>query len=987
MKYYIFVIFLRTVLGLNFAKEEAYCCRYASSVEDCLDTCLEIYNTNDAVYLEKLQMHFPTNCPKNSIALIDFWNCFSPENVSDGAWIGRECCELAVTDQCRSVCLKGKGKEDLVGECRSDYEEGLYSCIFKLESKQRCCGKRNTATGKSCRHRCDMAFRSELGPTSDDIKSVAKSCDATMAQCMANYTQAVRTSSIESMHCCEYAPKESCKQSCKRILKTEITDRAIVSGLVDACGDVMPHEPLWKCFMHNTKSEPQPQPGPWGTKLQCCDRALSYNCKYLCHKLYENPWPDPNKWNRFEQQCEHNTDEMELRQCLEEVSEPCRIGCSDLSFCTSFNNRPTSMFHSCNSEADDMARDHFNAWSDGVIQLPFVDIPVKDIQRCETEKWKAVACALQIKPCSSRTGESIICQSDCVSLLNKCIDKNRFPARISVEDLCEKFSPSHLQQNCISLSTYSRPGQSANKESSEVTQPCHPNPCSDGEVCVLNGKKCDADQSCPQFSCLSGCKMGHGSSFVVSHGSLVRVPDKSRGEGCFQSCVCSANGFLRPCTELPCTDLQKPCKLAGQLRSHGSSFKVDCNFCNCFAGNVTCTTRQCQATDIQKGAFTGIAGNCPAFYQPVCGKNGQTYPSMCVAKWLGQETDSVSSGSCLSKRPCHPNPCKPKERCVPTPRVCLSDLSKCRQHECLPRFRQCTRLLKSATPPLKSYRLHSHRYLDFKNVLSSSRFFSNTALLANNTVVCDAKNQQFEDICKLIRSKHRSFAYQGSCQANCYSRYAHAVCGQDGVTYNHSCMADANGVLIDHLGPCRSIGSATNEDGTGSCAGVVCPPLSNPRCHKIRPPGSCCSLCGGMFRVLINRIHLRAISEASWNGPVTMRDVIFLLRRQLHILECNAYGQLTTEGDMAIVIVSRIPKPSLIQEEACTREAERLSRLINTRSPTLTSYLILSPLTASEISAPGDGGSASKVAPFSKNTLFLSTIVTLLHFLVRQCIT
>ena len=44
-----------------------------------------------------------------------------------------------------------------------------------------------------------------------------------------------------------------------------------------------------------------------------------------------------------------------------------------------------------------------------------------------------------------------------------------------------------------------------------------------------------------------------------------------------------------------------------------------------------------------------------------------------------------------------------------------------------------------------------------------------------------------------------------------------------------------------------------------------------------------------------------------------MRDIIWLLRSHLHVLECQLYGYLTSEGDMAIIFVSTKTKPSLIQ--------------------------------------------------------------------------
>lgn len=64
----------------------------------------------------------------------------------------------------------------------------------------------------------------------------------------------------------------------------------------------------------------------------------------------------------------------------------------------------------------------------------------------------------------------------------------------------------------------------------------------------------------------TGCKMGHGSDFVVEHGALVRIPDPERGDGCFKSCICSTTGSLRPCVTIPCTDEQLNCEIAGQMR-------------------------------------------------------------------------------------------------------------------------------------------------------------------------------------------------------------------------------------------------------------------------------------------------------------------------------------------------------------------------------------------------------------------------------------
>uniref|UniRef100_H2YTX3 Kazal-like domain-containing protein n=1 Tax=Ciona savignyi TaxID=51511 RepID=H2YTX3_CIOSA len=578
------------------------------------------------------------------------------------------------------------------------------------------------------------------------------------------------------------------------------------------------------------------------------------------------------------------------------------------------NNRPTTMFRSCNAFSDGLARDDFRRWSDGVIKTVFAEIPVKNIQTCEPAKWKAVACALQVKPCSRSTGERSICRSDCLQLLNKCADFTRFPPKMTVNELCDLISPQELQSHCISISTFTKPHHVVKEVTSNVTQPCLPNPCSEREVCVINRAPCDVTAECPRYHCVPGCKMGHGSVFSVPLGSVVRVEDLTRGEGCFRSCTCVTSGELRHCEPLPCTDMKRSCKLAGQIKSefmcvcvcvvcvcvcHGTSFFVDCNFCSCYSGNVTCTKRQCVTSDSSLEDKRLCALQLPnPYHVPVCGANGMTYSSKCVARCLGLLGDEVEPGACSQRDPCQPNPCLKREMwveldiclvCIPTPRICLTRRGRCQQYECLPKARQCGKLLSHAILPQER---------------------------------------------KSFKHQRRQIEYQIKCPSNGRRQ----VCGYDHVTYNSSCIAIATGVLPDYVGPCQP-----NNYG-GKLAWNKA--LSNPGCKAVFPPDSCCPVCAGLLRVLVSQPHLAAIPSRSWKGPVTVRDIVWLLRRHLNVLECAIYGHLTTEGDLVVMTISTVTKPSLLQTEACSSEAERLSRLINSRSPTLTSDLILSPLTA-----------------------------------------
>lgn len=83
------------------------------------------------------------------------------------------------------------------------------------------------------------------------------------------------------------------------------------------------------------------------------------------------------------------------------VDEPCELGCDGLSFCTNFNNRPTELFRSCTPQADEAARSAVTLWQNekNITLSEVLTLPLKPDKKC-ANIWKAVACTLQIKPCS-----------------------------------------------------------------------------------------------------------------------------------------------------------------------------------------------------------------------------------------------------------------------------------------------------------------------------------------------------------------------------------------------------------------------------------------------------------------------------------------------------------------------------------------------------------------------------------------------------------
>ncbi|XP_013784670.2 reversion-inducing cysteine-rich protein with Kazal motifs-like, partial [Limulus polyphemus] len=364
---------------------------------------------------------------------------------------------------------------------------------------------------------------------------------------------------------------------------------------------------LWQCFLANAdSSNPAPRPsagvettGLDSAKLQCCYRAVTLTCQRLCLKviLY---WAGK---------------ELNNLSSPFTAEEPCQLGCEGLSYCSNFNYRPTQLFRSCEVRADRAARSDVELWREGVIRLPLLDVPVLDISTCYPETWKAIACVLQIKPCHQRSHANVICKSDCIDILSKCVDYNRLPTDQTPTTLCEVLSPPGEDPPCISLKPY------------------------------------------------LGCKLGEMSHLVVPKGSYVRIPEVSHEYHCKkeqQICQCSASGKLEKCINLPCVE-QKSCWLKGDKIPHNFQFYIDCNKCICLSGEIVCSQRSCPGnTELKQSTYmyTGLPCNCPDHYVPVCGINGKTYPSACLAMCAGLRDKQFDFGACSSVDPCKPNPCR-----------------------------------------------------------------------------------------------------------------------------------------------------------------------------------------------------------------------------------------------------------------------------------------------------------------------------------------
>lgn len=304
------------------------------------------------------------------------------------------------------------------------------------------------------------------------------------------------------------------------------------------------------------------------------------------------------------------------------------MGCDGLNYCTNFNNRPTELFRACNSQADEAARFDVAYWQQqGYLSLPGLQLSVHNISRCSPSTWKAVACTLQIKPCSRHYHTTQICRDVCEEILNECMDWSRTPKDVTTTSICSKLSPSNPNTPCISLDSFMKPSyNNYNLPHEQISSPCKGDPCGPREICTIN-KKCLQGSLCKPYSCISGCKMGEVSQYLVPENTYVRIPILTGQNGCLKICKC-LNESIEQCQPLPCF-LMDPCWLGKDKIEHGSTFAMDCNMCNCFAGEIICSKRQC---DVNDPAYTTLPCNCPLHYAQICGINGVNYPNLCLAR-------------------------------------------------------------------------------------------------------------------------------------------------------------------------------------------------------------------------------------------------------------------------------------------------------------------------------------------------------------------
>ncbi|XP_052743498.1 reversion-inducing cysteine-rich protein with Kazal motifs isoform X1 [Bicyclus anynana] len=718
-----------------------------------------------------------------------------------------------------------------------------------------------------------------------------------LLHCLRDLTAStVHTDTSKYLPCCHESPSQECRSTCETVLRRTGESQEIAEALSLECGAPALHDNMWQCFLRKDAPPETKDVIPHDVaKLHCCQKGVTINCRRLCFNTFNNGWQ--LNWQKFYTECLGDPQEMEMAECIEEVEAPCTLGCSGLTYCSQMNNRPTSLFRSCSSQADlDAHSAVAEQKGSGYVTVAGLQLPLKNSSQCTTDVWKSVACALNVKPCTAKGHSSLLCMEDCIRLVSSCVEWSR--ASLSATALCARLAPSNENAPCVALREFMAPSIDPPLLSAleVVTSPCAGSPCNGTQVCVVN-RNCLQGGSCAKYTCIDGCPLGDGSSYIVPIGSWVRVPMTCASQKvCIKICRCSNRG-LSHCQPLPSVTLDN-CRLHDKVVKHGEKYYMECNECVCVAGERVCSRRACGHAAL----LSGLPCNCPPHHLPVHSP-GRLYPNACLAKCAGATDGDIDFGS---RGACAGAACGRHHACLPARSVCLSRLqTACPQYKCV----------------------------------------NMTACSAQPTVpVCDTDGRTHSNPCHLVMSG-RKLAYWGQCLRGCSS--TGTVCGVNGITYTSECAAWTEYVSVDYLGPCFAVGPISDRmEPKCQFDRIICPALKIQGCLGFTAPGACCPKCGGALRILYSKKQIdRALYGTNISASViNLHNVLSALDRNVKVAQCALRGYLTIEMEIFVTVESILKNPTDLQLNVCILEAERLADLINRESALITSDLGLSAL-------------------------------------------
>ncbi|XP_055336631.1 reversion-inducing cysteine-rich protein with Kazal motifs-like [Paramacrobiotus metropolitanus] len=910
------------------------CCEAVNDV--CRSACHQITLLDLATKPQRHKLftaHLEHHC-RTERYVDHFMTCFNNttrELQRGQSWSGRECCTFAKDPRCRVACVYAQSLHELEHICFINKETPLYECIRLRKDALRCCNSAGGRKAATCRKFCSTILPVAKEPpqfTYSDLLLLHSECSTSLetVHCAWNLGKAPFVH-LDCAPCCNASTNSQCLITCQRVARNFEAGIDAIENLVSGgCGRPDPEESFWTCLMEMldisksvTFIVPHRPPPPEAMKLQCCLSAVGFQCRRACFQAY-GPSGSLDNIDWFMMRCKDDSVEVALRTCLRDVTVPCQMGCSNLNYCSYFNDRPTLSFRSCNGLSDREAQFTADVWKrDGHIRLNNSTIKIKFDRRCG-KIWRGLLCAIHIKPCNTRIWGLPLCFSKCKELVQSCIDPQW---ETTAEAVCNHFLPieDRLQNPapfCLNIEIPENSPKAPQFISVDAIPetPCNPNPCSPAMRCDIRRYNERVDDTL--FTCRKGCVVSSsGFSYVIAEDDIFITPNLNDiGEVCYTVCTCMEDGSLGHCVDLPDCEKVVGCHIGAAYYEHGTKFQKACSRCICIFGETVCTAGYCiteSQRDEERNSLTGLPCSCPINFNRVCGSNGKTYPTECSARCSGLSEYDFIGGYCALNHACPKTDCGPDKWCIEQPEVCLQHHISCHQHVCV----------------------------DIKSNCSEQP----------TEIACDTDGHEHFNLCSLLL-EGRHFAYLGRCLQHC--KTTGSVCGHNSETFPSECSALAVRVGVDYPGTCSTVGGRIERGFVNTCEVVYnrCPKPVRANCTGLVPPDACCPICAGGLRVLFSPRRVKRLTEKG-HVPLTTRRIMGELQKLIQSSNCEVLGYYTMENDIAIMVkrLNLTDEHELSDESLnlCVIEAERLHYLIERQHPLITMNAYLWPLAASKI--------------------------------------
>jgi len=121
-------------------------------------------------------------------------------------------------------------------------------------------------------------------------------------------------------------------------------------------------------------------------------------------------------------------------------------------------------------------------------------------------------------------------------------------------------------------------------------------------------------------------------------------------------------------------------------------------------------------------------------------------------------------------------------------------------------------------------------------------------------------------------------------------------------------------------------------------------------------------------------------------NALNTKSILRALDRHVLVAECVVRGYLTMYQDLLVLVESTVRNPTRLQLEACIRESEKLSTLVETSSPRVTIDLSLSTLISAspvhEMVTDDDADAAANTLD-RRASVIIAAVMLILTALVR----